>query len=430
MGGGRVRRGYDVRGFARRNAVPVVSVLAALVTCVFVPPDAGYAGYVEWGTLGRLACMLLAVSGLRASGVFQALAARFVARCQGVRGIVCALVGVTALASMFVTNDMALVALLPLAAACLLAAGRRDLIGIVFALQGIAANLCGMLLPFGNPQNIYLTGTFGIGFADFVAVMLPPFAISVALVVLGCLLAGRGGVAACPPDVSVDKKRAVAYGVLLALCVATVLGVVPVAVSLVVSLAATLVVERGLGLVARTDWGLIVTFAAFFVFSGNLARVDVVREAFAGWLSMGAFLPAALFSQVISNVPAAVVLSRFTDDWAGLLAGVNVGGAGTPIASLATLIVITQFGALSRELGACPAAAAPGSSPSPLETGFPACLPLPDAFATLGSQATPSSSEVVVPRPLPTTGHFMALLCALNAACLAILLAAGLLWGW
>ncbi len=382
-----MRRGHDVRGFARRNAMPIISVAAALATCAIVPPDAGYARYVDGATLGRLACMLLAVSGLRVSGVFPALASWFVARCASVRGVVGSIVGVTSLASMLVTNDMALLALLPLGAACLFAMDRRELIAPVFVLQGIAANLCGMLLPFGNPQNIYLSGMFGIDFGAFVCVMAPPFAISVVLVALGCLvLVPRGRTAATPPSQPLDRQRASAYGALLVLCVATVLGVVPVLVCLAICLAMTLLVERGPALVARTDWGLIVTFAAFFVFSGNLARVEVVQAAFAAWLAGGAFVPAALLSQLISNVPAAIVLSRFTGDWAGLLAGVNVGGAGTPIASLATLIVIAQYGVISRELG------------------------LADSR--------------------PTMGRFLGMLCALNAACLAILLGAGVALGW
>lgn len=382
-----MRRGHDVRGFARRNAMPIISVAAALATCVIVPPDAGYARYVDGATLGRLACMLLAVSGLRASGVFPSLASWFVARCTSVRGVVGSIVGVTSLASMLVTNDMALLALLPLGAACLLAMDRRELIAPVFVLQGIAANLCGMLLPFGNPQNIYLSGMFGIDFSAFVCAMAPPFAISVVLVVLGCLvLVPRGRTVATPPSQPLDRQRAAAYGALLVLCVATVLGVVPVPVCLAICLAMTLLVERGPALVVRTDWGLIVTFAAFFVFSGNLARVEVVQAAFAAWLAGGAFVPAALLSQLISNVPAAIVLSRFTGDWVGLLAGVNAGGAGTPIASLATLIVIAQYGVISRELGSADSR--------------------------------------------PTMGRFLGMLCALNAACLAILLGAGVALGW
>ena len=373
--------------FLRGHTMPSVAAVAALLTCVLVPPDAGYAGYVDWGTLAKLASMLLAVGGLNASGIIQVLATRVVAACSSVHLLVFALVGMTALASMFVTNDMALLALLPLAAACLVTCGRLDLVAPVFVLQGLAANLCGMLLPFGNPQNIYLAGFFGIGFGDFVRTMLPPFALATVLVGLACPFVGKGAVRVEVPAPAASRRQAALSTGALVCCVAAVVGVLPSWVCLACVAALTLAGDARLPL--RIDWGLIVTFAAFFVFSGNLARVPEVRDAFASWLEAGAFVPSALLSQLISNVPAAIVLSGFTGDWAGLLAGVNVGGAGTPIASLATLIVIAQYGVVTR--------------------GFRA------AHGVAG--------------PLPA-GRFIALLVGANLAFLAVLLAAGFFLGW
>ena len=392
----RAKRLPDVRVFAREHAMPVIAVLAALVTCAFVPPDAAYVSYEDWGTLAKLAAMLLAVGGLRASGALQALAVRVVRACAGVRTLAFALVGATALASMFVTNDMALLALLPLGAACLHAAGRLDVLAPLFVAQGIAANLCGMLLPFGNPQNIYLTGAFGIGFAEFVRVMLPPFLLSCALVALACALVGSGPVRVTVEAEPVCARQALTSALSLFACVAAVLGVVPAWAAL--AAAVVLALAGDARLLARMDWGLVVTFAAFFVFSGNLARVGAVRDALTVCLAAGAFVPAALLSQVISNVPAAIVLSRFTADWPGLLAGVNVGGAGTPVASLATLIVIAQYGAAARGLagGRAPASAGAGEGPR---------------------------------APWPAR-RFMALLVGANVACLAVLLAAGVALGW
>ena len=367
--------------------MPSVAVVAALLTCALVPPDAGYAGYVDWGTLAKLASMLLAVGGLNASGIIQVLAARAVAACSSVRLLVFALIGMTALASMFVTNDMALLALLPLAAACLVTCGRLDLVAPVFVLQGLAANLCGMLLPFGNPQNIYLAGFFDIGFVDFVRTMVPPFALATVLVGLACPFVGKGVVRVDVPAPVASRRQAALSTGALACCVAAVVGVLPSWVCLACVVALTLAGDARLPL--RIDWGLIVTFAAFFVFSGNLARVPEVREAFAAWLEAGAFVPAALLSQLISNVPAAIVLSGFTGDWAGLLAGVNVGGAGTPIASLATLIVIAQYDVVTRGFRAAHGTTAPLS-----------------------------------------VGRFMGLLVGANIAFLGVLLAAGFFLGW
>lgn len=417
----------DVRALVRGNVVPLVSVVAALVTCCIVLPDAGYAGYVDWGTLGRLACVLLTVAGLRESGVFQALALAFARRCAGARAMVFALVGATALASMFVTNDMALLALLPLSAACLIAAGRRDLIGPTYVLQGVAANLCGMLLPFGNPQNIYLAACYGIGFGDFVGTMLAPFALSVAIVAVGGVAAGRGGVRPEGVHQPVDRRGALAFGLLLVACVLCVLGVLPVWACVAVVALVTLAVDRRLPL--RTDWGLIVTFAAFFVFSGNLARIEVVSDAFASWTATGAFVPGAVLSQVISNVPAAIVLSRFTGDWAGLLAGVNVGGAGTPVASLATLIVVTQYLALRRGLERGGASGGSGQGAGPDHAaGAGEVADEPDAALASPGAGTPAASSPA--GRLQPTGRFMALLVGVNMGALAVLLMVGVLLGW
>ena len=363
--------------------MPAIAVAAAAATCAAVPPDAAYAGYIDWGTLAKLAAMLLAVGGLNASGAIQALAVRVVRVCPGLRGLVFALVGMTALASMFVTNDMALLALLPLSAACLAACGRLRLVAPVFVLQGLAANLCGMLLPFGNPQNIYLAGAFGIGFGQFVQTMLPPFALSCLVIFAACWRVGTGPVHVEVPMPPVSRRQAAAGVCSLACCIAAVAGVLPAGACLACVAVFTLVGDARLPL--HIDWGLIVTFAAFFVFSGNLARVPTVQQAFTAWLQAGAFVPAALLSQLISNVPAAIVLSGFTGDWAGLLAGVNVGGAGTPIASLATLIVIAQYGVVAR------------------------------GFRNGGVEPA---------------GKFVALLEGANVAMLAILLAAGVALGW
>lgn len=418
----------DVRRFVRDQIVPIVSVVAALVTCLLVPPDAGYAGYIDWGTLGRLACMLAVVGALREAGLFQMLAVRLVARCRTMRGLAAVLVGVTSFASMLVTNDMALVALLPLAAASLLEAGRRDLIAPVFVLQGLAANLCGMILPFGNPQNIYLSDCYAVGFGPFVQTMVPPFAVSVVLIVLCCVAlvrsdrvakadgeaavgAGRAGSAA--QVASLSAGRLVVLAVLFAVCVAAVLGAVPVPAALAAAVVGLLFVDRKV--FVRTDWGLLVTFAAFFVFSGNLARIDAVSETFAAWLAGGAFVPGAVLSQIVSNVPAAVVLSRFTGDWQGLLVGVNVGGAGTPIASLATLIVVTQFQALARAVPAAPSASA--------EAG--------GGMGARGPEVADASEEPGRPRSgRLDTGRFMGLLCGLNVAFLVLLLVVGVALGW
>lgn len=418
----------NVRLFIRSHAMPCAAVAAALATCLVVPPDAGYAGYIDWGTLGKLACMLLAVRGLGESGVVQGLARRTAVACPGVRPLTFALVGATALASMLVTNDMALLALLPLAGACLLAAGRPGLVAPVFVLQGLAANLCGMLLPFGNPQNIYLAGAFDIGFGEFVAAMAPPFLVSSSLIAACCLMTGRGRTEVRVGRQPVRPRLAAASAVALAACVAAVLRAIPVWACMAVVVACVLAGDRRLLL--RTDWSLVVTFAAFFVFSGNLVRVPAVQQALASWLAGGAFLPAALLSQAVSNVPAAIVLSRFTADWPGLLVGVNAGGAGTPVASLATLIVIAQYASMARELRAGPKGGAAARTAAGAESGHSGPGGRAGCTETGAWVGSSDAGRGAWTRPMLPTGRFVLLLEGLNLGFLAVLLMAGVLLGW
>ena len=198
-----------------------------------------------------------------------------------------------------------------------------------------------MLTPFGNPQNLYLFNHYKIPNGEFLSIMLPPFLLSTALILLCCLFLPREGLTVPRQETLPDKRRTAVYGVLFCVAVAMVLRGIPYWLGLLVIVMALLVLDRRALL--GVDWGLLVTFAAFFTFSGNMARIEPVRELFRKLLTHGAMPVAALTSQVISNVPAAVLLSRFTDDYRGLLVGVNIGGAGTLVASLASLITFREY---------------------------------------------------------------------------------------
>ena len=171
--------------------------------------------------------------------------------------------------------------------------------------------------------------------------MLPPFLLSTALILLCCLFLPREGLTVPRQETLPDKRHTAVYGVLFCVAVAMVLRGIPYWLGLLVIVMALLVLDRRALL--GVDWGLLVTFAAFFTFSGNMARIEPVRELFRKLLTHGAMPVAALTSQVISNVPAAILLSRFTDDYRGLLVGVNIGGAGTLVASLASLITFREY---------------------------------------------------------------------------------------
>ena len=305
--------------WCKANAMPVIAVLAAAVTAVFVPPDADYLGYYDVKTLSCLLCVLAVVGALRGIGLFPLLAQKLVQVFHTTRDAVTALVSITLAGSMLLTNDTALLTFLPLS----------------------AANLGGMLTPFGNPQNLYLFNYYNIPNGEFLSIMLPPFLLSTALILLCCLFLPRESLTVPRQETPPDKRRAVIYGVLFCVAVAMVLRGIPYWLGLPVIAAALLVLDRRALL--GVDWGLLVTFAAFFTFSGNMARIEPVRHLFRQLLTHGVMPVAALTSQVISNVPAAILLSRFTDDYQGLLVGVNIGGAGTLVASLASLITFREY---------------------------------------------------------------------------------------
>ena len=342
--------------FVRTHAVLVVSAVAALATVPFVPPDAAYLGYFELKTLACLFSILALVGALRNVGAFEAVARRAVARFSTCRSAVAALVAATLVVSMVATNDMALIMLLPLSAVTLLKAGWERVLPFAFIMQNLAANFGGMILPFGNPQNLYLFERFAIPPADFLATMALPFAVSVLLIAVCCAVFVKPLPARIPsvpveadnastPAVSAQsshrRARAALYAALLALVIASVFRLVPYPVALVAVIAALALLDR-LALRA-TDFGLLLTFACFFVFAGNMARIPAVEAVLSQAMQQSALLVSAGASQIISNVPAAVLLSHFATDYHALLVGVNIGGAGTLVASLASLITLNHF---------------------------------------------------------------------------------------
>ena len=332
-----------IRAFAARETVLVVAVAAALASCALVPPDAGYAAYVDWHTLALLFCLMAVVAGFRSLGVLDVAGAWLVARARTQRAVAGVLVGLAFFASMAVTNDVALITFVPLALVVLRRAGMEGRMCLVATLMTIAANLGSMFTPVGNPQNLYLFTASGLGVGEFLQLMGPYTLASAAILALACALCfrggevrGNGGVDAFAGFSAHSRKRLAVYGVLFACCLAAVLGVLDVRVLLALVLVGVSLCDASL--LRRVDWGLLATFAALFVFVGNMGRVPVLHEALSAAVGGNALLAAVGGSQIISNVPAAVLLSGFTDQWQALIVGTNLGGLGTLIASMASLI--------------------------------------------------------------------------------------------
>lgn len=331
-----------IRSFIKREPVLLAAALAALLSCLTVPPDGEYLSYFDLRTLALLYCLMAVVSGLRTAGLFAHLAHVFCRKAASVRAMGLVLTLLCFFSAMLITNDVALLTFVPFAVVVLGMADRRtDLIHIV-VLQTAAANLGSMLTPVGNPQNLYLYSFYDLSFPEFVSILFPCSALSLVLLTAACFLLSNEPLdLKLGEDPGVRPRRLWFYLGLFGVCLLTVVRVLPWPVMLGIVVLLLLAFDRK-GL-ARADFMLLLTFAAFFIFAGNLARVEAVAAMIRQILAGREYLTSLLASQVISNVPAALLIADFTDRFESLLLGVNIGGLGTPIASLASLISLKLY---------------------------------------------------------------------------------------
>ena len=353
--------------FLRDEAVLCIAFLCACISLVLVGADPGAAtagggaavaaggaagfvaalqnapSYIDWRVIVLLFCLMASVAGLSASGVMARIAQGLVAGERSRRAVCLALVLLPFFASMLVTNDVALLTFTPIAVLALQTAGWQADLPRVAVLQAIAANLGGMVTPVGNPQNLFIFTTYNLTAGDFFSALAPFGALSLALVAGACATfgAGRSEVELRLETKAIDYRRFALHAALFAASVLSVLRVVPYEALLIAVAAALFVFDRGI--FAKVDYALLATFACFFVFSGNLAHMPSVQEVLGGLMGDHPMLTSLIASQVISNVPASVLLAGFTDNWHSLLIGVDLGGLGTPIASLASLIALKIY---------------------------------------------------------------------------------------
>ena len=326
----------------KNNVVLIIAILAATITSVIVPPDKAYLEYFDFKTLSCLFSVLAVVCALGNIRFFYNIAKEIVRRFKNAKIAVLALVYITFIGSMLIANDMALLTFLPLGYFVLDTTKKRKYLAFTFIMQNIAANLGGMLTPFGNPQNLYLYSKFKINDLEFVQIMLPPFVVAVALITLCCLIFVKSEPLEIDDEPThLPKGRVAIYLVLFAISIMMVFRFMPYQIGLIIVTVALLFLDRRALL--RVDYGLLFTFVFFFIFAGNMGRIDAIREFFSGLLDINTLVFSAASCQVISNVPSAVLLSQFTDNYRALLLGVNIGGAGTLIASLASLITFKEY---------------------------------------------------------------------------------------
>ena len=331
-----------VAAFVKKNTVMVIAFFAAAMTTIFVPIDAQYIGYFDFKTLTCLFCVLAVVCALKDIRFFYMLARRIVHLFRNARLSILALVYITFIGSMLIANDMALLTFLPLGYLVLTTTGKEKYMPFTFIMQNIAANLGGMLTPFGNPQNLYLYTKFSIPNAEFVSIMAPPFTLAVALITASCLIFVKPDALEVPDEeISLPPLRTTLYLALFALAIAIVFRGIPYWIGLVVIPLVLLFADRKALL--EVDYPLLLTFVFFFIFAGNMGRIDAVRSFFSSLLEKDTLTFSTLSCQFISNVPSAILLSQFTDNYRALLVGVNIGGVGTLIASLASLITFREY---------------------------------------------------------------------------------------
>lgn len=336
--------------FAKHHVVLCVAFLAAAVTCFLVPPDGEYLGYFDYKTLSCLFLTLAVVCALRNIKFFTILARRLVKLAGNLRLLAVTLVIITFIGSMLIANDMALITFLPIGYFALSVTGEEKHSAYIFILQNISANLGGMLTPFGNPQNLYLYSFFNIPTGEFTLIMLPPFLLAIALLLCCCLLLKPTPLLIKEEmQDTLPKKKTALYLVLFAISILIVFRVIPYLIGLIGITAVLLFVDRAA--LRAVDYPLLCTFVLFFIFAGNLSRVEAVQRFFASLLSKNTLLFPILSCQCISNVPSAILLSRFTTDYRSLLLGVNIGGTGTLISSLASLITFSEYKLLYPDKG-------------------------------------------------------------------------------
>lgn len=335
-----------VKNFLKREAVLCVAFILALISCFFVKPDSEYFSYIDYRTLGILLALMLTMAGLQKLSVFRQIGEVLVNKMNSIRGVAFVLIGLCFFSSMLITNDVALLTFVPFTIVTLSLAKRKDLFIIVIVLETVAANLGSMLTPLGNPQNLYLYSLSGMSLSSFILLMLPYTLVSLVLIlVTAFLFVKKDAVEAVEiSEYKRSKKDRLKIAMYLALFLISVLVVARVLdyrIGLIIVVAAVLIFD--IKVFAKPDYSLLFTFVFLFIFIGNMKRIPELSAALQVLVTQNEVAVSVGLSQVISNVPAAILCSGFTDRIDSLIVGTNLGGLGTLIASMASLISFKQY---------------------------------------------------------------------------------------
>lgn len=335
--------------FCKKEIVLVAAFVLAVISCFFVKPSLAYIDYIDWRVLGILLALMIIMEGLKENGLFASIGNALLKKTKKVWQLCAVLVFLCFFLGMFITNDVALITFVPFAIYVLKQSHKEELAAFIIVLQTLAANLGSMLTPIGNPQNLYLYQLGGYTMGEFLKVMLPVTVASGVMLIL-CLFFIPGkmqkleqeNISRNNKDFTKKEKRNIGvYLVLFVLALSVVLRLIPYYIVLGIVVLLVLILERKI--LKQVDYCLLLTFICFFIFIGNLGNLPVFKENLEGLVTGRELLAGVISSQVVSNVPASLLLSSFTTDYNALLTGVNLGGLGTLIASMASLISYKQF---------------------------------------------------------------------------------------
>jgi len=332
--------------FIQNEIVLCVAFVLALISSFIVHPDAQYISYIDFRTLSILLALMLTMAGFQVLGVFRQIGEMLVYRMKTIRGVSFVLVFLCFISSMFITNDVALITFVPFTIVTLTIAGRKDLFIPVIVLETIAANLGSMFTPIGNPQNLYLYSLAGMSLGAFFKLMLPYTLVAAVLLII-CLVVKVKGESVSQKETqnynrtAKDKQKILVYCATFLISILIVARVLDFRIGLGVVVALVLIADYRI--LRNADYSLLLTFIFLFIFIGNMKRMPALSNEINMLLSKEEVIVSVLLSQVISNVPTAILCSGFTDNISKLIVGTNLGGLGTLIASMASLISFKQY---------------------------------------------------------------------------------------
>lgn len=320
--------------FLKKDIVFLVAALFAIITSLFNAPKLSY---IDFKVILTLFNLMLVVKGYEKYKVLDYVAIGLLNKCKTVRHLTLALIGITFFASMFITNDVALLTFVPLT----IIISRKSSYNIIYpvVLITMAANLGSALTPMGNPQNLYIYSFYGLNMQQFFRIVVPMTLVGLLLILLLNLYNKKQSISFELETVHIkDKKRVILFTGLFVIAILSVFDSIPYIWAFIIIITGGLLLDRAL--IAKVDYKLLVTFVCFFIAIGNLSELEVVRQTMEHMVGQSnmTYLAGLLLSQCISNVPAAILLSAFTTHYDSLLLGVNIGGLGTIIASLASVI--------------------------------------------------------------------------------------------